>query len=101
MRSLAEREKNAFKLITYAGDARSCYIECMQLFHGNQLEAAKQALIDGNQVLHKGNAYIEQYAGNEKATLLLELHALDLLMNAEILKFATTQLLDIQQYLKK
>lgn len=95
MLSIVEREKDTFKLIALAGDARSCYLECMQLYHSDDIEGAKQALIRGNQVLQKGSLYRSQFIKKEKVTLLLELHALDLFMSAEILCFGATQLLDV------
>ena len=102
--NLEEVSNIAMEIISYAGCAKSCYMNALQHYKKGENEEANDFILEGDKsmvVAHKSHASllsIEMNQQEPQASLLL-IHAEDQLMHAETIKILAEELKDV--YVKK
>jgi len=89
-----------FKIITAVGNARSLYIEAIQLAKEGKYDEAKKLIKNGDESFidgHHAHAQLiqDEATGNTLNITLLLLHAEDQLMSAESFKIIAEEFVDV------
>lgn len=97
---MEQMEIICFQIIAAVGEARSSFIEAIQLAKKGQYEAAEKAMLDGEKTFiegHHAHAKLvqEEAAGNKTELSLLLVHAEDQLMSAETFKILANEFIEL------
>ncbi|WP_161979986.1 PTS lactose/cellobiose transporter subunit IIA [Streptococcus sp. S784/96/1] len=92
----------AFQIIANVGNARSNYIEAIQMAKQGNFEVTNDLVTEGDKAFVEGHhahmELIQREANNEQvATKLILMHAEDQLMSAESFKIIAQELIEIYQ----
>ncbi len=98
--NLEEVSNIAMEIISYAGCAKSCYMNALQHYKKGKDKAGNDCIAEGDKamlVAHKSHASLLSVEMNQQepqASLLL-MHAEDQLMHAETIKILAEELKDV------
>ncbi|EOR24030.1 PTS lactose/cellobiose transporter subunit IIA [Cytobacillus oceanisediminis] len=100
MNTLEEMQTAAFQIITYAGEARSNYVEAIRIARAGEIEEARQKITEGetsyNQI-HKVHASLIQReaSGEQLPFSLILMHAEDQMLTTETLKIMASEMVEM------
>ncbi|HWJ77686.1 MAG TPA: PTS lactose/cellobiose transporter subunit IIA [Niallia sp.] len=100
MNTLEEMQTAAFQIISFAGEARSSYVEAIQIARNGNIEEAKRKIEEGVQnynLIHKVHASLVQReaAGEELPFSLILMHAEDQMLTTETLKIMASEMIEM------
>lgn len=103
MISIESMTENAMSIITYAGMAKSCYMEALYLAKEGKFLESDEKLREGDEnsvQAHHGHGEIlqKEMSTEEPQISLLMAHAEDQLMGAEMLKLVIKELIEIYKH---
>lgn len=95
----------AMEIITYAGLAKSCYMEALMLCKHGEYQASKEKLCQGDESFSQAHSSHLQTLSDEMSTqdpqiTLLLTHAEDQLMGAETIKILVQENIDIYKEMR-
>lgn len=99
-------EEIAFKMISFVGMARSCYMDAVASARSSSFEEAMELIEQGNQYrveAHKVHFDLiqEDVAGNKTEFSLILMHAEDQLMSSEVYQTMSEEIIKIYQELSE
>ena len=97
-------EFSCFQIISRAGEARSLFVEGMELAKEGKFEDAEKKLNEGADLLvecHKYHAELLTGDTPIQEAEMLVMHAEDLMMSAETIRIFAEQLIDLTKKLEK
>lgn len=100
MNTLEEMQTAAFQIISFAGEARSSYVEAIQIARKGNLEEAKSKIEEGVQCynqIHKVHASLVQReaSGEQLPFSLILMHAEDQMLTTETLKIMASEMVEM------
>lgn len=100
MPDLEQLSATAMEIITYAGVAKSSYIQAMQLAKKHQFSEADRMLHEGDNVLKQAHKFHmemlqKEAEENEPQVSMLLLHAEDQFMSCETIKLMVQEFIEL------
>ncbi len=100
LNTLEEMQTAAFQIISFAGEARSCYVEAIQIARNGKMDEAKQKIEEGVQFynqIHQVHASLIQReaAGEQLPFSLILMHAEDQMLTTETLKIMASEMIEM------
>ncbi|MBP3041739.1 PTS lactose/cellobiose transporter subunit IIA [Bacillaceae bacterium Marseille-Q3522] len=100
MEILEDMQAAAFQIITYAGEARSNYVEAIRIAREGKIEEAKNKIKDGEHSynkIHKVHASLVQReaAGEQLPFSLILMHAEDQMLTTETIKIMACEMVEM------
>lgn len=97
-------ETICFQLISFAGSAKSCYMEALQAAQESKFDEAEKLMKEGLSLFQQGHrvhaTLIQQEANEEKIDIrLLLMHAEDQMMSAETIQNLAEQIITLYKRL--
>ena len=97
---MEQYEENCFQIISYAGEARSYFIEALRHVKDEDKSKSMELLEEGNNSLilaEKAHLkFIQQEAEDKTVEMkMILMHAEDLMMSADTLKAIVSELIDL------
>lgn len=89
-----------FQIISYAGDAKSCYMEALEEAKQGNYNRAQERIQEGDDSFAQGHhvhadLIQKEAAGEQIPASLLLIHAEDQMMSAETLKLVVEELIEL------
>lgn len=104
--TLEELELACFQIVALVGNARSCYLEGIDLAEAGDLEGARAKLDEGDGSFHEGHdahlSLLTREANGEQLPFrIILLHAEDQLMSAEAFRIIAERFIKVYETMNK